>query len=232
MMGSKFHNRSSRGWRRAGLAALVGLAVVIGGSGMSMAADDDPNDDMPDTKFLRSLMKGLGLKRDGEAGIEYRERSPLVLPPGRDLPAPAAAGNAKKDAAWPVDPDVKRAKERKAANKRPAVYNADAEEGARPALPQELNRPNPPSARRDSGGPARSAEEQEAPSTQKELGSKNIFSKVFGPSEEYATFAGEPARGSLTEPPRGYRTPSPHQPYGVGKEKWKPTSAGQHEEVR
>jgi hypothetical protein len=228
MMRSSIRNGSSRRWRRAGLAALVGLAVVIGGNDTSMA---DDNDEMPDTKFLRSLMKGLGLRKDGEGGIEYRERSPLVLPPGRDLPAPAAAGDAKKSAAWPVDPDVKRAKERKAASKRPAVTNPDAEDGARPALPQELNRPNAP-VRRESGGPARSAEESEAPSTQKELGTKNIFSKMFGPSEEYTTFAGEPSRGSLTEPPRGYRTPSPHQPYGVGKEKWKPATAGQHEEVR
>jgi len=228
MMGFSNRNTSSRRWRRTGLAALIGFAVMIGDNGRSMA---DDNDEMPDTKFLRSIMKGLGLKRDGEGGIEYRERSPLVLPPGRDLPAPAAGTDSKKSAAWPVDPDAKRARERKAESRRPLVTNPDAEDGARPALPSELNRPNAP-VRRDSGGPVRSAEESEAPSTQKELGTKNIFSKVWGPSEEYTTFSGEPSRGSLTEPPRGYRTPSPHQPYGVGKEKWKPTTAGQHEEVR
>jgi hypothetical protein len=230
MMGFGNRNNSSRRWRRASLVALVGLALLIGGNGISLAADD-MDDEAPDTKFLRSIMKGLGLKKDGEAGIEYRERSPLVLPPGRDLPAPAAASSAKKTTGWPDDPDIKRAKEQKAASKRPLVTNPDAEDGARPALPSELNvgRSAP---RRDTGGPAKSAEEAEAPSTQKELGSKSIFGRVFGPSEEYTTFAGEPARSSLTEPPRGYRTPSPHQPYGVGKEKWKPTTQGQHEEVR
>ncbi len=228
MMGSSKHNTSSRRWGRMGLAALIGFAVVIGGNGMGFAADDD--DELPDTKFLRSIMKGLGLKKDGESGIEYRERSPLVLPPARDLPPPAAT-DSKKTAAWPVDPDVKRAKERKAVSKKPLVYNADAEEGARPALPSELNRPNAP-VRRDSGGPMKSAEESEAPSTQKELGTKNIFSKMWGPSEEYTTFSGEPARGSLTEPPRGYRTPSPHQPYGVGKEKWKPGTQEKHVDPR
>ena len=32
-------------------------------------------------------------------------------------------------------------------------------------------------------------------------------------------FTGEPPRLSLTEPPPGYQTPSPDQPYGVGKAK-------------
>jgi len=34
--------------------------------------------------------------------------------------------------------------------------------------------------------------------------------------EEYATFKGEPAREHLTDPPVGYRTPSPNEPYGIG----------------
>ena len=42
---------------------------------------------------------------------------------------------------------------------------------------------------------------------------------LIGSKEEYGTFTSEPPRSSLTEPPPGYRTPSPTQPYGVGKEK-------------
>ena len=34
-----------------------------------------------------------------------------------------------------------------------------------------------------------------------------------------ARFTGEPARASLTDPPPGYQTPSPDQPYGLGKDK-------------
>ena len=34
--------------------------------------------------------------------------------------------------------------------------------------------------------------------------------------EEYGTFAGEPVRQNLTDPPAGYRIPSPNEPYGVG----------------
>jgi hypothetical protein len=35
--------------------------------------------------------------------------------------------------------------------------------------------------------------------------------------EEQAKFTGEPPRSSLTEPPPGYQTPSPAQPYGLAK---------------
>jgi hypothetical protein len=41
--------------------------------------------------------------------------------------------------------------------------------------------------------------------------------------EEYASFGGEPVRQDLTEPPAGYRVPSPAQPYGVGPDKKGPT---------
>ena len=37
--------------------------------------------------------------------------------------------------------------------------------------------------------------------------------------EEYASFNGEPVRQDLTEPPAGYRVPSPTQPYGIGPDK-------------
>ena len=37
--------------------------------------------------------------------------------------------------------------------------------------------------------------------------------------EEYANFPGEPVRQNLTDPPAGYRIPSPEQPYGISPEK-------------
>jgi hypothetical protein len=37
--------------------------------------------------------------------------------------------------------------------------------------------------------------------------------------EEYANFGGEPVREDLTDPPSGYRIPSPDQPYGIGPDK-------------
>jgi hypothetical protein len=171
-----------------------------------------------DTQIMRHIFKGLGWQRDESAGIEYRERSPLVLPANKQLPKPEAAAAAKKTAGWPDDPDVKRAKVRRDAEKNRKSYTEGVDD--RPMLPSEY-------ARSSSGGNTRptildskSAEESQKPSSVWELGSKSIFSKTFGNKDEQATFTGEPPRQSLLEPPRGYRTPSPAQPYGLGKEKW------------
>ena len=48
-----------------------------------------------------------------------------------------------------------------------------------------------------------------------------LFSNMFksGNEEDYGTFTGEAPRTSLVQPPAGYQTPSPAQPYGVSKGK-------------
>ena len=63
-----------------------------------------------DTKLFRQLMKDLGLRRRDGSGIEYRERSPLVVPPSRNLPQPRSETAATENPAWPNDPDVKQRK--------------------------------------------------------------------------------------------------------------------------
>jgi hypothetical protein len=206
----------NRHWVRMAIAAMLGLAVVMGGSGTDARANDD-EDVAPDTKFLRKVLSVLGLRRDGEA-IDYSERSPLVLPPSRELRAPER-GAAAPVAGWPNDPDVRRARQRAEQEKN----RKTVEEEENPLPPSELDRPGPVSPASRPDGKDRSWDTVSRPSTPAELGSKNVFSTMFGrPKEEYATFTSEPARGSLTEPPAGYRTPSPHQPYGVGKQTWKP----------
>jgi hypothetical protein len=47
---------------------------------------------------------------------------------------------------------------------------------------------------------------------------------MFGGSKEddTARFTGEPPRTLLTEPPPGYQTPSPDQPYGLAGDSAKP----------
>jgi hypothetical protein len=50
--------------------------------------------------------------------------------------------------------------------------------------------------------------------------SGGLFSNVFGSGKpEAVPFTGEPERGELTEPPKGYQTPSPNFAYGVGQAK-------------
>src|SRR5512132_1595342 len=104
--------------RRLAAAAAITLAMVLAlGVGGARAEDDDENVPL-DTKLWRQFMKDLGLQRDGEAMIDYRERAPLVVPPSRNLPPPRSEDEVTaKTAAWPKDPDVKRAKDYAAAGR-------------------------------------------------------------------------------------------------------------------
>jgi hypothetical protein len=221
--------RSKRKFSRVVLAAAVGMAVVAGSAGTGAYAADDGEDELLDVKIFRGILKGLGLRKD-EASIDYRERSPLVLPPSKELPPPDTAAAAKaKTAGWPDDPDVKRVKQRRDAerNRKPFTEGTDD----RPLMPSEYNIKTA-GGNRAGEAPAPSIEQTSKPSTAAELGSKNIFSRFWAPKEEYTTFAGEPERSSLTEPPKGYRTPSPSQPYGVGKERWTAPVIDRNEAVR
>ena len=63
--------------------------------------------------FTDKFLTTLGLKNPFAAqyGINYSERSPLVVPPTRDLPPPEAAGPPPTPN-WPKDPDVGQAQGR------------------------------------------------------------------------------------------------------------------------
>ena len=195
--------------------ALGAAAVLLSAS--ARAADDDVS---VDQKFMRSIMDGLGLKRDGEATINYRERAPLVLPPSRDLPPPERRDAVTANPAWPKDPDVARRKA-EAATERDRNISDERELEQNQLRPDQLTpggRAKKKQASSDNGyqAPASGLGSQIMPS---ELGYKgNLFGTMFGSKkEETAKFTGEPPRDSLTDPPPGYQTPSPDQPYGVGK---------------
>src|SRR5581483_14247 len=90
--------RSSKVLRGCSVCAAVLGTVACLSALPARAADDE----LPvDQKILRGIMEGLGLKRDGEPGITYQERSPLVIPPSRDLPPPEQTDAAAANAAWP-----------------------------------------------------------------------------------------------------------------------------------
>ena len=204
---------SKHRWASVAAAGLLGLVIAIG-AGTNARAQDDEEDVAPDTKFFRHILSGLGLRRDG-GSIDYRERSPLVLPPSKSLPQPETTSVTDKTAAWPQDPDVKRAKEAKAASKKP---RKTIDEESLPELPSQLGGgrlATAPAGQRPTG----ESKDPTAPSSWAELGAKSVFTLggLLGSKNEFATFTGEPQRNSLTEPPTGYRTPSPTHPYGVGK---------------
>jgi hypothetical protein len=204
----------SRGLRLAVVALGVGLVMT---AGAARAQEDDEDDKTFEEKVIEGIMAGIGGTNMENRGIEYRERSPLVVPPKLDLPPPAEATNEVKAPNWPKDPDDARRKAAIAARKK---ENKDPREASRILTPSELNQRGPKaSSTADSdsltqpgGNPAANA--ILSPS---QLGYSGGFSGLFGGNKaEVAPFKGEPTRESLTQPPSGYQTPSPNFAYGTG----------------
>jgi hypothetical protein len=208
--------RAARGAALALLAVLAGTAVARAGD-----ADNSPSTMGSDPSFYDKMLQTIGV--EGGPNIQYSERSPLVVPPTRDLPPPMA-DRPPPVAGWPVDPDLTQKVKAKEKQK-PKPHKDYVIESSRPLSPAELNVPGaaPAPERRD---PRADPEAQDLSPAATQPNKPSVFSpsnfgKIFGKGEEYATFTGEPARSSLTDPPPGYLTPSPDQPYGVGPEQKK-----------
>jgi hypothetical protein len=217
-------NRVSwRGFGRAAMACVMaGLVLCASGFGPASAEDDD--DELLDVKAFRGIMRGLGLQRGDEANIEYRERSPLVVPPSTNLPQPENPALAERNPAWPNDPDVSGRKEI-AKRKRKAI---DWDEEGRVLTPEQLNKGVPRGGPIPAPAAAKTAEESARPSSPTELGFHGFdnWRSLFGfePKEEAVHFDREPQRSDLTKPPPGYLTPSSSQPYGYSRSQEKATS--------
>lgn len=203
----------TRRLKRAALAGVVGIGLIAAQAAVGALAAEDNDDEPFEAKVLKNLMNGLGAKTGPQ--IDYRERSPLVVPPKLDLPPPEEA-SAPKDPAWPVDADEKTRKQATAAKR--TYTRRDPDDGARPLRPDELRGGPPPMA--DNGKPGKDERDAGRPMQPAELGWTGSIKDFFGVQrEEYVEFTKEPPRATLLEPPPGYRTPSPAQPYGVGKRK-------------
>jgi hypothetical protein len=162
--------------RIAACLALIALAAGLNASAAQAQATSGSDSGSAASGFA----KLFGYGKAPDSGIDYSERSPLVVPPTRDLPPPEAGPPSAAD--WPRDNHQKHSK-------------------AKPALPPDnappvMDNPNPPFEKKVWYNPA------------------TWFNR-----EEYGSFTGEPPRADLTDPPMGYRTPSPTQPYGIGPEK-------------
>jgi len=211
--------RSSKIFRGCAAGVLVFGAAAVLGPAPVRAADNEPS---WDEKMMRGIMDGLGIKRDGEPTINYQERAPLVIPTGRDLAPPEQSDAAANNPAWPKDPDVERRKAAAALEKNRNVSD-ERELEQNPLRPDQLTpgargKKRQQASKTDDGyqAPASGFSSQLPPS---ELGYKGgLFSSMFdNKKDEQAKFTGEPPRSSLTEPPPGYQTPSPAQPYGLAK---------------
>jgi hypothetical protein len=199
--------------------AVFALALAVGFVAAPQAAragDENSSTDFYKATFGK-LLNSFGLKSaDDDDEIHYRERAPLVLPPDSKLPPPEKA-SAVPNPAWPKDPDVTRAKQIK---KMEANRNVDEERqrDENPLRPDQLApgpRPRGVAARDNGTSADPYSSNVLSPS---ELGFKgSLFETMFGGGKDNgyaAKFTGEPPRTSLIEPPPGYQTPSPDQPYG------------------
>jgi hypothetical protein len=189
-MGNRMpQNSRNRKLSRAALCAVSGIALAVVGSAAVRAGDgDDTGGDRPYSTFFNNMLNKIGLGAQGQ-GIEYQERPPLVVPPRLDLPAPAAASSpSAKNAAWPSDPDAKK--------------RAGSKQKERSVLTEE--KPTGPTSQPDGTEPSGMWDKM-----------TSWTKSISGNNKESATFLHEPSRGSLTDPPVGYRTPAPSQPYGI-----------------
>jgi hypothetical protein len=209
--------------RRAIVTSLAAMLVFAGGIGHALAQEDD--DELPDSKFFRSMLQGLGLKKDGmqSNGISYQERPPLVVPPTRDLPPPQTGDAVRGNAAWPRDQDEQRARQAAAKRKKEAKPFDWSDLGTQ-LSPNELKK-GATTAKESALRAPQDVEQANRQYKPSELGytggmfsSVKDFFGVGGGGGETATFETEPPRASLTDPPAGYRSPSPAQPYGVSKD--------------
>jgi hypothetical protein len=200
-----------RNFGRAVSAGALGLAILTAGVQVGAAAEDEDNSPSIwnlDTRLWNGIMSAMGMKANTEVGIDYRERSPLVVPPQPDLPPPQAAP--AKTAAWPVDPESKRRIE--AARKPKNIRGWDADYEADNLNPSQLG---PRGSKRDPANVDSGISDPVKPS---ELGFFGwSFKSLWGDTanrDEIGNFTAEPPRTALTAPPTGYQTPSPAQPYG------------------
>jgi hypothetical protein len=192
----------------------VGLLMVVA----ARAGDDDEDDKTFEEKVIEGIMRGMGATNMDNSSIEYRERSPLVVPPKLDLPPPASAAAEKTAPNWPKDPDEARRKAAIAARKK---SKPDPIEASRILTPSELDvgktGTRTPANAGDSSLPGDpGANAILSPSALGFNGFGGISTMFGGNKAETAPFKGEPTRDSLIQPPPGYQTPSPNFAYGTG----------------
>lgn len=209
----------TRRLKEAAWVGMLGLTVVVTCAPGSARAQDDEESSIwnLNERVVKSFMGALGLRDGSEPGLDYRERSPLVVPPSRNLPPPETTA-APANPAWPADPDQQR---RGAARTKSKKFLTGTNEDSRALTRSELDPAGAAAARRrgSSGTGAGGNDHQMLPS---ELGyGGGLFSlKALGfgsGTDEVGTFKQEPPRTNLSAPPSGYQTPSPTEPYGVTK---------------
>ena len=208
----------------------LGLVVM---AGAARAGDDDRTISEKIMDGFYNTVRGTNMDN---RGIDYRERSPLVVPPTLDLPPPIASKEDVQIANWPKDPDERKRKAVIAEKKKKAppparVRVTDEATGAAPAA-QPINiappveaPPSPdtirPAYANDPNGTARTDPVYDKAGDLFTGGAAALdnlgVGSLFGSSKQTVAVqpGTEPPREALTEPPSGYQVPSPNYAYGL-----------------
>ena len=224
----------------------LGVALVMT-AGAARAGDDQDDRSITEkiTDSFKSTIRGTNMDN---RGIDYRERSPLVVPPKLDLPPPAAASaDDVKVANWPKDPDERQRKAVIAAKKKnapPVARVQTSSEVAAAGTARPINIAPPPedppipgttrpAYANDRNGAARTDPVYDQPGDLFTGGASALVpssvsdtfnvSNWFGGKKTDETVVApgtEPTREALTQPPSGYQTPSPNYPYTQEAKGW------------
>src|SRR5205085_9874970 len=88
----------TRAVRLSTVALGIGLVMAVGAA---RAGDGEDDDKTFEEKIIEGIMSGIGGTNKENRGIDYRKRSPLVVPPKLDLPPPAVTAAETKARDWP-----------------------------------------------------------------------------------------------------------------------------------
>ena len=182
----------------------MALLTASAAAGLFMAAPAHAINDDGRGSTLESLLDMVGMGGDKESdSIQYRERSPLVVPPKMDIPTPQARPS-QKAAQWPQDQEVVRARKKQAESNARSMSKYIDSNGGEKLSPEEMRAMRTPSA--SATGPSQGCKMD--PFDKNSCSVAEYWGNLSAKSEkkdELSLQAGvEPPREYLTQPPKGY----------------------------
>jgi hypothetical protein len=158
--------------------------------------------------IMHRLLTGAGIVDPPTTQIQYAPRSPIVVPPSTDLPAPQQKVAATAGADWPTNPEEIEAAARASGQKDPGEALREAMHSGDRLTSNEVQ------AGRIPGGGLNTAGTATQPESTQRLGRRLTQTelqtlKVNSPESNAGPNIGPaPTRKYLIEPPDEYRTPA------------------------
>ena len=182
----------------------MALLTVSAATSLFMAAPAHAINDDGRGSTLESLldMVGLGDKKESDS-IQYRERSPLVVPPKMEMPTPQPRPSQKAEA-WPQDQEVVRARKKQVESNARVMSKYVDSNGGEKLTPEEMRAMRTPGA--STAGPAQGCKMDPFDKTACSVAEYwGALSAKTEKKDELSLQAGvEPPREFLTQPPKGY----------------------------